>query len=81
MEAATPPLANARYTTEKFCSLFSILCAPDFLLKGKNFSVVFCSERAGGGCGHCFICSRTKNGGGEGEEIFCPLAEEKKCGH
>src|SRR3989344_8378810 len=58
MEAAPSPLANARPTKEKFCLQFLICARPFFLLKGKqNFSVVSCSERAGGGAGLYFCKS------------------------
>src|SRR3989344_4969286 len=58
MEAAPSPLANARPTKEKFCLQFLICARPFFLLKGKqNFSLVFCSERAGGGAGLYFCKS------------------------
>jgi len=63
MEAAPPPLANARHTTEKYSLLFSFClpagrhgARPTLLLKGKqNFFVVFCSDRAGGGTGLYFL--------------------------
>ncbi|PIT96688.1 hypothetical protein COT82_01720 [Candidatus Campbellbacteria bacterium CG10_big_fil_rev_8_21_14_0_10_35_52] len=50
-----------------------------FLLKGKqNFSLVFYSERAGGGCGLCFISFAGKNFLSLTHSTFCPLAETEK---
>src|SRR3989344_6684585 len=79
MEAAPSPLANARPTKEKFCLRFLICAQPFFLLKGKqNFSLVFCSERAGGGCGLCF-CSAAAEGGCGGNSAAPSLSTTGFC--